>query len=120
MATYTILISREVFVRQEVEADSEDDIYAGDYKVLSEEHSSTAPDEVMRVETSIRQVEMIDLKVGMVYRNFRHDHWSTVKDISYSFKRGVISGVDITNVEGGGCSSGAGDVVYVKEDNRDG
>lgn len=117
MTTYTILVSREVFVRQEVEADSEDDIFAGDYTVLSEHYRSTAPDEVIRVETGIKQIEMIDLKPGMVYREFRHDDWFTVKDISYSFKRGVISGVDITNVEGGGCSSGAGTLIYVKEDN---
>lgn len=50
MKYYTILVSREVFVRQEIEAENENDIFLGDYKVLSEHYRSTAPDEVIRVE----------------------------------------------------------------------
>lgn len=47
---YTILVSKETFFTQEVEADSEDAVFRGDYKILSERQRSTAPTEVIRVE----------------------------------------------------------------------
>lgn len=63
----------------------------------------------------VQKIEAIDLTVGMAYRRFPSHDWSTVKDISYSFKRGIISGLDIAAVEGGGGSFGAHQPVYVKE-----
>jgi predicted sugar kinase len=62
-----------------------------------------------------QKIEAIDLTVGMAYREFPSHDWFTVKDISYSFKRGEISGVDITHVEGGGLSTGAYTPLYVKQ-----
>ena len=49
---FTIVVSRETFYRQEVEAANEKAIFEGRYTVLSEQHSSTAPDEVCKVEDS--------------------------------------------------------------------
>ena len=50
MSYYTILIRRETFFSQEIEADSESDIWVGNYRVISERQRSTTPDEVIRVE----------------------------------------------------------------------
>ena len=50
MNQYTIVVAREMFFTQVVEAESEDHLYIGDYKVVSEDYRSTAPDEVMSVE----------------------------------------------------------------------
>ena len=49
MNKYTIIVSREMFFTQVVEAESEDHLYIGDYRVVGEDYRSTAPDEVMRV-----------------------------------------------------------------------
>lgn len=62
-----------------------------------------------------QRIEAIDLRPGMIYREFPSHDWSTVKDISYSFKRGVISGVNITDVQGGGLLTGAHTPLYVKQ-----
>ena len=50
MNKYTIIVAREMFFTQVVEAESEDHLYIGDYKVVGEDYRSTAPDEVMSVE----------------------------------------------------------------------
>lgn len=50
MKYYTIFVARETFFTQEVEAESEDHLYVGAYRVLSEHRRSQAPDEVIRVE----------------------------------------------------------------------
>ena len=50
MNQYTIIVSREMFFTQVVEAESEDHLYIGDYRVVGEDYRSTAPDEVMSVE----------------------------------------------------------------------
>lgn len=63
----------------------------------------------------VQRIEAIDLRPGMVYREFPSENWSTVKDISHSFKRGVISSVNITDVRGGGLSTGAYTPLYVKQ-----
>lgn len=60
----------------------------------------------------------IDLKVGMIYRRFASHDWATIKDISYNFRKGSISGVNIIDVDGGGCSIGAYATVQTEEDNR--
>lgn len=60
-------------------------------------------------------VEAIDLQVGMVYRRFTNDDWATIKAISYNFKRGAISGINIKDAEGGGCSIGAHGRITIKE-----
>lgn len=62
-------------------------------------------------------IEAIDLKVGMVYRLFPSRDWATIKSLTYDFKRGAISGVNIKDVEGGGCGIGAYQTVQIKEDN---
>ena len=49
MSYYTIFIARETFFSQEIEADSENDIWVGNYRVISERQRSTTPDEVIRV-----------------------------------------------------------------------
>lgn len=51
---YTILVSKETFFTQEVEANSEDAVFRGDYKILSESQRSTAPTEVIRIEEADR------------------------------------------------------------------
>jgi len=66
--------------------------------------------------TTTQQIEIIDLKPGMIYRQFPSQDWATAKDISYSFKRGVISGVTVTDVEGGWYSRGSGTLIYIKQD----
>jgi hypothetical protein len=66
---------------------------------------------------NIRQIEIIDLKVGMVYRPFRTGQWSTAETIRYSRHEYGRIGVTVTNVEGGGMSTGSGDLVYIKEEN---
>ena len=64
-------------------------------------------------------IEAIDLRAGMVYRRFASHDWATIKDISYNFREGSISGVNIADVEGGGCSIGAFSTVHVKEQQGD-
>ena len=54
---YTILVSKETFFTQEVEADSEDALWLGDYKILSERQRSTAPTEVWRIEDDGSEVD---------------------------------------------------------------
>jgi len=53
---YTILVSKETFFTQEVEADSEDAVFRGDYKILSERHRSTRPTEVIRINDEEEEV----------------------------------------------------------------
>jgi len=50
MKYYTIFVARETFFSQEIEAESENDICVGNYRVISERQRSTTPDEVIRVE----------------------------------------------------------------------
>ena len=64
---------------------------------------------------TIRQIEIIDLKEGMVYRHFRTGQWFTAKTIKYSRHEYGRIGVTVTNVEGGGMSTGSGDLIYVLE-----
>ena len=54
---YTILVSKETFFTQEVEADSEDAVFRGDYKILSERHRSIAPTEVIRIQDDGSEVD---------------------------------------------------------------
>lgn len=66
----------------------------------------------------MKVLEAIDLKVGMIYRRFASHEWATIKAISYNFHKGSISGVNITDLEGGGWSGiGAFSPVQVKEVN---
>ena len=59
--------------------------------------------------------EAIDLRAGMIYRRFASNDWATIKAISYTFRKGSISGVIIQDVEGGGCRIGASSQVQIKE-----
>lgn len=62
-------------------------------------------------------IKAIDLKVGMTYRRLPSHDWATADSISYTYKRGVISGVKVEDVGGGGMTIGSGACIYVKEDN---
>lgn len=66
---------------------------------------------------NIRQIKITDLKVGMVYRHFPNDRWSTVKTIRFSRNEDVPLPVLITTVEGGGLATGLDTLIYIKEDN---
>ena len=59
-------------------------------------------------------IEAIDLKVGMTYRRFASHDWATVAALDFRMKRGAISGVTITDSDGGACSVGAYATVQVE------
>jgi len=63
---------------------------------------------------SARTIEAIDLEVGMTYRRFASQDWSTVAAVDFTMKGGAISGITITDREGGGCSVGAYATVQVE------
>jgi len=68
---------------------------------------------------TIRQIEIIDLKEGMVYRPFSKGQWFTAETIRYSRHEHGRIGVSVTNVGGGGMSTGSGDLIYVLEGEED-
>ena len=66
---------------------------------------------------SVTTVEAIDLKPGMVYRLFESHDWATIKNVSYTFRRGNVHGVNIRTVERGNRHYwfGAHEKITIKE-----